>query len=182
MTLPRCCGARSAFVPLLLLAASAAALPAQERFYLHDKDTVVFYGDSITEQRLYTTFVETFVLTRYPQLNVRFVNSGWGRETVAGGDGGPVDLRLTRLHERNLGWRPEKRTIAGALPVVTSLERAGGTACPTYADAEPVLVAQAVPPARLSCYCPRGATFDLPGLTGSLNASGRSGCAGSNVW
>jgi len=51
---------------------------------------VVFYGDSITEQRLYTTFVETFVLTRYPQLNVRFVNSGWGRETVAGGDGGPV--------------------------------------------------------------------------------------------
>jgi lysophospholipase L1-like esterase len=96
MTLPRSRGARSAFVPLVLLAASAAALPAQERFYLHDKDTVVFYGDSITEQRLYTTFVETFVLTRYPQLNVRFVNSGWGRETVAGGDGGPVDLRLTR--------------------------------------------------------------------------------------
>jgi lysophospholipase L1-like esterase len=24
------------------------------------------------------------------------LNSGWGRETVAGGDGGPVDLRLTR--------------------------------------------------------------------------------------
>jgi lysophospholipase L1-like esterase len=71
-------------------------LAAQERFYLHDKDSVVFYGDSITEQRLYTTFVETFVVTRYPQLNVRFVNSGWGRETVAGGDGGPVDLRLTR--------------------------------------------------------------------------------------
>jgi len=55
--------------------------------------------------------------------------------------------------------------------VVTSLERAGGTACPTYADAEPVLVAQAVPPARLSCYCPRGGMFDLPGLTGYLNAS-----------
>jgi lysophospholipase L1-like esterase len=71
-------------------------LAAQQGFYLHDKDTVVFYGDSITEQRLYTTFVETFVVTRYPQLNVRFVNSGWGRETVAGGDGGPVDLRLTR--------------------------------------------------------------------------------------
>jgi lysophospholipase L1-like esterase len=71
-------------------------LAAQPGFYLHDKDTVVFYGDSITEQRLYTTFVETFVLNRYPQLNVRFVNSGWGRETVAGGDGGPVDLRLTR--------------------------------------------------------------------------------------
>src|ERR1017187_6970491 len=69
---------RSALVPLVLLAASTAALAAQERFYLHDKDTVVFYGDSITEQRLYTAFVETFVLTRYPQLNVRFVNAGWG--------------------------------------------------------------------------------------------------------
>jgi len=73
---------RSALVLLALLAASAAALAAQQRFYLHDKDTVVFYGDSITEQRLYTTFVETFVLTRYPQLNVRFVNSGWVARTL----------------------------------------------------------------------------------------------------
>jgi len=87
---------RCALVLPLLAAASAAVLPAQESFYLHDKDTVVFYGDSITEQRLYTTFVETFVVTRYPQLKVRLVNAGWGRETVAGGDGGPVDLRLTR--------------------------------------------------------------------------------------
>ena len=89
-------GTRFALVFPLLLAACAAALPAQEGFYIHDKDTVVFYGDSITEQRLYTTFVETFVVTRYPQLKVRFVNSGWGREIVAGGDGGPVDPRLAR--------------------------------------------------------------------------------------
>jgi lysophospholipase L1-like esterase len=89
-------GARFALVLLALLAASAAALAAQPSFYLRDKDTVLFYGDSITEQRLYTTFVETFVLTRYPQLNVRFVNSGWGGENAPGGNGGPADLRLTR--------------------------------------------------------------------------------------
>jgi lysophospholipase L1-like esterase len=83
-------------VLLALLAASVAALAAQQSFYLHDKDTVLFYGDSITEQRLYTTFVETFVLTRYPQLNVRFVNSAWGGENAPGGNGGSADVRLTR--------------------------------------------------------------------------------------
>ena len=87
---------RFALVALALLSASAAALSAQQSFYLHDQDTVLFYGDSITEQRLYTTFVETFVSTRYPQLNVRFVNSGWGGENAPGGNGGSADVRLTR--------------------------------------------------------------------------------------
>ena len=86
------------FVLLLLavLAVSAAAQTAPGRFYIHDNDTLVFYGDSITEQRLYTTFVETFVLTRYPQLHVRFVNAGWGGENAPGGNGGSADVRLAR--------------------------------------------------------------------------------------
>jgi lysophospholipase L1-like esterase len=79
-----------------LLATFPALLPAQQSFYLHDKDTVLFYGDSITEQRLYTTFVETFVATRYPQLNIKFVNAGWGGENATGGNGGSADTRLTR--------------------------------------------------------------------------------------
>jgi lysophospholipase L1-like esterase len=57
---------------------------------------VVFYGDSITDQRLYTTFVETFVLTRFPHLDVRFVHSGWGGDQVTGGMGGRIDQRLDR--------------------------------------------------------------------------------------
>lgn len=81
---------------LLLLALLAASLCAQTGFYLHDNDTVLFYGDSITEQRLYTTFVETFVFTRYPRLNVHFVNAGWGGENATGGNGGSADTRLTR--------------------------------------------------------------------------------------
>ena len=87
---------RFAFSLIALLSLSAAALTAQQPFYLHDKDTLVFYGDSITEQRLYTTFVETFVLTRYPKLSVRFVNAGWGGENAPGGNGGSADVRLTR--------------------------------------------------------------------------------------
>jgi lysophospholipase L1-like esterase len=70
---------------------------AQEKgFYLKDGDRVVFYGDSITDQRLYTAFTETFVLTRFPKLNVPFIHSGWGGDRVGGGGGGPIDLRLER--------------------------------------------------------------------------------------
>ena len=65
-------------------------------FYLKDGDTVVFYGDSITDQRLYTTFTEAYVLTRFPKLNIRFVHSGWGGDRVDGGGGGGIDLRLAR--------------------------------------------------------------------------------------
>ncbi len=68
----------------------------QGQFYLHAGDTVVFYGDSITEQRLYTMLTELFAVTRYPNLNVTFVHSGWGGDRVTGGGGGPIDLRLQR--------------------------------------------------------------------------------------
>jgi lysophospholipase L1-like esterase len=65
-------------------------------FYLRDGDRVVFYGDSITDQRLYTTYTETYVATRFPQLRVSFVHSGVGGDRVTGGWCGPIDLRLSR--------------------------------------------------------------------------------------
>jgi lysophospholipase L1-like esterase len=79
-----------------LMAAAPAPAPAAPSFYLRSGDRVVFYGDSITDQRLYTSFVETFVLTRFPHLDVRFVHSGWGGDRVTGGQGGRVDVRLQR--------------------------------------------------------------------------------------
>ncbi len=65
-------------------------------FVLHDGDTVVFYGDSITAQRLYTKFVEDFVLTRYPAMHVRFVNAGVPGDTVYGGYAGAMAERVKR--------------------------------------------------------------------------------------
>lgn len=77
---------------LLLFAAIAAA----QEFHLKDGDRVVFFGDSITDQRLYTTFTETFAVTRFPKRTISFVHSGWGGDRVTGGAGGGIQERLTR--------------------------------------------------------------------------------------
>ena len=74
----------------------ACALAAQAPFYLSNGDRVVFYGDSITDQRLYDAYVETFVATRFPKLDVVFVHSGWNGDRVSGGGGGIIDTRLDR--------------------------------------------------------------------------------------
>jgi lysophospholipase L1-like esterase len=83
------------FRRLALALAFSAALFAQN-FALKSGDRVVFYGDSITDQRLYTIFTETFVHTRYPKLDVSFVHSGVGGDRVTGGWAGPIELRMKR--------------------------------------------------------------------------------------
>lgn len=65
-------------------------------FALHDGDRVVLYGDSITAQRLYTRFVEEFIVSRYPHLHISFYNAGVGGDTVDGGYAGDRDTRLKR--------------------------------------------------------------------------------------
>ena len=86
----------------------SGCLSAQQEFFLKDGDTVVFYGDSITERHLYSSFSEAWILTRFPKLNVRFVNSGWGGDTVAGGDGGSLQVRLQR---DVIAYQPDVVTI-----------------------------------------------------------------------
>lgn len=51
-------------------------------FFIRDGDRVVFLGDSITEQRLYTTYIEAYALTRHPQWQLTFRNVGWGGDTA----------------------------------------------------------------------------------------------------
>ena len=72
----------------------AAAAPAQ--FAVRDGDRVAFYGDSITDNGVYTTLVETYVVTRFPKWNVRFFNAGVGGDRVSGGWMGPTEDRLPR--------------------------------------------------------------------------------------
>jgi lysophospholipase L1-like esterase len=96
---------------VLLLAvalALASAALAQDKFSLKDGDRLVFYGDSITDQRLYTTFIETYVVTRFPRLKVWFVHSGVGGDRVTGGWAGLIDVRLPR---DVIAYKPTVMTI-----------------------------------------------------------------------
>jgi lysophospholipase L1-like esterase len=81
-------------IALLLLSLNVSAFAArplrstvadqkqESDFALRDGDRVLFYGDSITEQRLYTTYVEHYVLTHYPERRINFINTGWGGDQV----------------------------------------------------------------------------------------------------
>jgi lysophospholipase L1-like esterase len=67
-----------------------------QSFRLKNGDTVVFYGDSITAQSLYTQWVELYTVTRFPGMRVHFYNAGVGGDRVNGGSGGTIDERLAR--------------------------------------------------------------------------------------
>lgn len=82
-----------------------AAEENARRFYLHNGDTVVFYGDSITEQDYYNQWVQVYVATRFPWMRVHFYGAGIGGDRVTGGWAGPIDQRLDR------DVFPEKPTV-----------------------------------------------------------------------
>jgi hypothetical protein len=85
----------------------AACARAEEPFAIKDGDRIVFYGDDITEQRTYTAFVETYIVTRFPTLGTSFINSDWAGDRITGG-GGPIDVRLAR---DVLAYRPTVVTV-----------------------------------------------------------------------
>ncbi len=63
---------------IALVALAAGAIASAQDFALKNGDTVVFYGDSITDQRLYTTFAETYVLISRITRTVRALGLGRG--------------------------------------------------------------------------------------------------------
>jgi len=83
-------------VGLLVLGFARPSLAASQHFYLKNGERVLFYGDSITEQRYYAVAVEAYVRTRFPNLQVKFRNSAVGGATVRGNWTAPVDLSLSR--------------------------------------------------------------------------------------
>jgi lysophospholipase L1-like esterase len=67
-------------IALAAFVMTLCAVQADE-FFIHDGDRVVFLGDSITEQRLYTSYIEAYALSRHPSWKLVFRNAGWGGDT-----------------------------------------------------------------------------------------------------
>lgn len=66
-------------VLMLLAATSAFAKP-----FIQPNDKVVFLGDSITAQKLYTKYVESYYTALHPEWKVSFANAGVGGDTSSG--------------------------------------------------------------------------------------------------
>jgi lysophospholipase L1-like esterase len=63
------------------------AAPARSAdFFFKDGDTVLMIGDSITEQHLYSNYVEMWTVTRFPAWKLTFRNTGIGGDTSTGGN------------------------------------------------------------------------------------------------
>lgn len=79
---------RRDFIVTTLGSAAALALSSRQQswamdpFFFRDGDRVVFLGDSITQQQLYTTYIESYLLTRFPKWQLWFRNAGWGGDTA----------------------------------------------------------------------------------------------------
>jgi lysophospholipase L1-like esterase len=77
--------------------------PILAKLDLQDGDTVVFLGDSITHQCLYTQYVEDYFYTRYPKLRLRFHNAGVGGDRAADA--------LARFEEDVAAFKPKYVTL-----------------------------------------------------------------------
>ncbi len=77
-----------------LSAQDASSTPS---FFYQDGDMpAVFLGDSITEQKMYTTLIEAYTLTRYPAMKITFRNAGWSGDTAWLQKRGNFDAGLQR--------------------------------------------------------------------------------------
>ena len=61
---------------ILLLINFFLSLQAAEKFSPKQNDVIVFAGDSITHQCMYTQYIENFLYTRYHDKNLHLYNSG----------------------------------------------------------------------------------------------------------
>ena len=50
-----------------------------------DRETLLFMGDSITQTNPYTAQIEHYLLTRYPNTDIKFVNAGYSGTTASNG-------------------------------------------------------------------------------------------------
>lgn len=71
---------------VVVLAVGSAVSARAADFFFKDGDVVVMIGDSITEQHLYSNYVEMWTVTRFPNWRLTFRNVGIGGDRSVGGN------------------------------------------------------------------------------------------------
>ncbi len=88
----------------LFVVVAFGAVPARAAdFFFKDGDAVVVIGDSITEQHLYSNYLEMWTVTRFPNWKLTFRNTGIGGDTSPGGNG--------RFDRDVLRYKPTAMTV-----------------------------------------------------------------------
>ena len=89
------------FVAVVVACWSVSASAAE--FFFKDGDVIVMIGDSITEQHLYSNYVEMWTVTRFPGWKLTFRNVGIGGDRSVGGNG--------RFARDVAAWKPTAMTV-----------------------------------------------------------------------
>jgi lysophospholipase L1-like esterase len=89
---------------LFALTLSTTLVPAQgEEFFFRNGDRIVMMGDSITEQHLYSNYVEMWTVTRFPAWDLTFRNVGIGGDRSVGGN--------SRFRRDTAPYKPTAMTV-----------------------------------------------------------------------
>ncbi|HKB03501.1 MAG TPA: hypothetical protein VKD90_14860, partial [Gemmataceae bacterium] len=72
---------------LVVILIATPLFAAEKPFFFQKGDRVLWLGDSITEQYQYSTYVELYLTTRFPDWGLTFLNAGIGGDTANGGAG-----------------------------------------------------------------------------------------------
>src|SRR5438874_2374873 len=94
---------RRAVVITVAILVSGFTTARADDFFFKDGDVVVIIGDSITEQHLYSNYVEMWTVSRFPAWKLTFRNVGIGGDTSGGGN--------ARFKRDVLAHRPTAMTV-----------------------------------------------------------------------
>jgi len=83
----------------LLLSAVVSAPAWADDLVLEKGDRLAIIGDSITEQKLYSVFIESYLLACYPELEIQTFQFGWGGERAPG--------FAARMENDLVPWQPD---------------------------------------------------------------------------
>jgi lysophospholipase L1-like esterase len=85
---------------MLVSFASSFAQAAEDEFSLKGGETIVFFGDSITQAGIYVEYVEAYLRTRFPAKTFRVINRGISSETISGTSEADHQPRRPNAHDR----------------------------------------------------------------------------------